>query len=86
MSTTHPEYHTTETLDALAAYTEDGDIYAENMDRLALKLKTAVKYLPTPEISRDTSVEMGLIFFGTTVGPIQEVLDSLSKQGINFNI
>jgi len=68
-----------------AAYTEDGDVYAENMDRLALKLKTAVEYLPAPEVKTDSSISMGLIYYGTTASAIQEVLDSLSKQGIHLN-
>ena len=36
--------------DANAAYTEDGDIYAEVMDRIAKKFDTALTYLPEPEI------------------------------------
>ena len=68
--------------DANAAYTEDGDIYAEVMDRISLKFKTALKYLPKPEFSSSKKHKRGLIYLGTTVSAIQEVLDSLHKKGI----
>ncbi|MFL2874923.1 MAG: 2-oxoacid:acceptor oxidoreductase subunit alpha, partial [Pseudohongiellaceae bacterium] len=59
--------------DANAAYTEDGDIYAEVMDRISLKFKTALKYLPKPEFSSSKKHKRGLIYLGTTVSAIQEV-------------
>ncbi|NKB31621.1 MAG: 2-oxoacid:acceptor oxidoreductase subunit alpha [Pseudomonadales bacterium] len=68
--------------DANAAYTEDGDVYAEVMDRIALKFKTAVKYLPEPEISDMAKNRLGMIFLGTTLSAIQEVLGSLAKKGV----
>lgn len=71
--------------DANAGYTEDGDIYAEVMDRIALKFKTAVKYLPEPEVSDMKKNSLGVIFFGTTTSAIQEVLDGLAKKGISLD-
>ena len=68
--------------DANAAYTEDGDVYAEVMDRIALKFETAANYLPKPEISNLAKQPLGMIYLGTTTGAIQEVLDSLAKKGI----
>jgi 2-oxoglutarate/2-oxoacid ferredoxin oxidoreductase subunit alpha len=68
--------------DANAAYTEDGDVYAEVMDRIALKFETAANYLPTPETSDHAKNPLGMIYLGTTTGPIQEVLDSLAKKGV----
>ena len=68
--------------DANAAYTEDGDVYAEVMDRIALKFETAANYLPKPEISNQAKQPLGMIYLGTTTGAIQEVLDSLAKKGI----
>ena len=68
--------------DANAAYTEDGDVYAEVMDRIALKFETAANYLPKPEISNQAKQRLGMIYLGTTTGAIQEVLDSLAKKGI----
>ena len=52
--------------DANAAYTEDGDIYAEIMDRISLKFKTALNYIPEPEISSLESNPRGVIYLGTT--------------------
>ena len=71
--------------DANAAYTEDGDVYAEVMDRIALKFETAANYLPKPEISNQAKQRLGMIYLGTTTGPIQEVLDSLAKKGITLD-
>jgi len=57
--------------DEFAAYTEDGDIYARVMDRINRKFKTAVKYLPKPEIKKQAKEarkhsKLGLIFYGST--------------------
>jgi len=68
--------------DSYAAYTEDGTVYAEVMDRLAVKMKTALKYLPEPEYSASSGNRLGLAFIGTTSSAINEVLDSLGKKGI----
>lgn len=68
--------------DSYAAYTEDGTVYAEVMDRLATKMKTAVNYLPEPEFSKTTKNKLGMLYFGTTASAINEVLDSLTKKGI----
>ena len=68
--------------DDKAAYTEDGDIYAEVMDRIALKFKSSVKYLPEPEISGMAKNPLGMIYLGTTASAIQEVLDNIAKKGI----
>lgn len=67
--------------DAMAAYTEDGDVYAEVMDRLAKKFAGAVDILPEPEISSEGN-RRGMIYFGTTASAISEVQDKLAKQGI----
>ncbi len=71
--------------DAYAAYTEDGNVYAEVMYRLALKFRTAVNYLPKPEIALKENHSFGLVYLGTTTSAIQEVLDSLAKKGIVLN-
>ena len=71
--------------DANAAYTEDGDIYAEIMDRISLKFKTALNYIPEPEISSLGSNTRGVIYLGTTTSAINETLDSLQKKGISLD-
>lgn len=86
---THPEkgaYFTRgSSHNAYAAYTEDGDVYAEVMDRLALKMQTAVEYLPAPEACIDPANDIGLIYFGTTTGAITEASDGLAREGIKVN-
>ena len=71
--------------DANAAYTEDGDIYAEIMDRISLKFKTALNYIPEPEISLQGSNTRGAIYLGTTTSAIKETLDNLQKKGISLD-
>ena len=70
--------------DAYAAYTEDGNTYAEMMDRLTKKMITAISYLPEPEISK-TKNKLGMIYLGTTTSAIQETMDSLGKKGISLD-
>ncbi|MXX05547.1 MAG: 2-oxoacid:acceptor oxidoreductase subunit alpha [Gammaproteobacteria bacterium] len=67
--------------DAMAAYTEDGNVYAEVMDRLAKKFAGSLKYLPQPEIESEGN-KRGMIYFGTTASAIPEVHDKLAKRGI----
>lgn len=71
--------------DAYAAYTEDGNVYAEVMDRLALKMRTAIRYLPKPEIHTSGKSSLGIAYIGSTHSAIQEVLDSLAKKGITLD-
>ena len=71
--------------DANAAYTEDGDIYAEIMDRISLKFETALNYIPEPEISSLGSNPRGVIYLGTTTSAIKETLDNLQKKGITLD-
>ncbi|MDE0509279.1 MAG: 2-oxoacid:acceptor oxidoreductase subunit alpha [Gammaproteobacteria bacterium] len=67
--------------DAMAAYTEDGNVYAEVMDRLAKKFAGSLQYLPKPEIESKGN-KRGMIYFGTTASAIPEVHDKLAKRGI----
>ena len=62
-----------------AAYTEDGDVYARNMDRLTRKLATAASLLPAPVID-DRSAPVGVIAFGTSHQAVEEARDRLREQ------
>ena len=55
------------------------------MDRLLLKFKTALKYIPEPEISGRCKNKLGLMYFGSTSSAIQELLDGLNKKGIKLD-
>ncbi|MCG8413885.1 MAG: hypothetical protein MI746_06655, partial [Pseudomonadales bacterium] len=70
--------------DANAAYTEDGNVYAEVMDRIAKKFRTSLNYLPQPEIE-DHGNKLGLVYLGSTASAIDEALDSLIKKGIKLD-
>lgn len=70
--------------DANAAYTEDGNVYAEVMDRIAKKFQTALEYTPQPEIQNQGS-KLGLVYIGSTASAIDEALDSLNKKGIKLD-
>jgi len=91
---THPEkgsYFTRgSSHDEFAAYTEDGDVYARVMDRIARKFETALKFIPEPKIKNrinqdDRGPKLGLLYYGTTTSAIQETLDSLAKKDLHFD-
>ena len=69
--------------DEYAVYTEDGDVYARNMDRLLKKWETAKNYVPKPEIRHaEGGSSVGLIFYGTSRDATLEAVDVLAEQGI----
>ncbi|QSX40332.1 2-oxoacid:acceptor oxidoreductase subunit alpha [Shewanella cyperi] len=70
--------------DRFAVYTEKGDEYVQNMNRLAEKFRTAVRYLPRPECREgDKSAAIGLIYYGSTTAAIEEAQDLLRDQGLS---
>ncbi|MBV1875576.1 MAG: 2-oxoacid:acceptor oxidoreductase subunit alpha [Cycloclasticus sp.] len=87
---THPEkgaFFTRGTSrDRHALYTEEGDKYVDNMERLIKKHRTAATLTPSPLVNiNNTQNKMGLIYYGTTDNVIPESLDKLQKQGFSFN-
>ncbi|MEH6470632.1 MAG: 2-oxoacid:acceptor oxidoreductase subunit alpha [Halopseudomonas sp.] len=69
--------------DRYAIYSEQGDAYVDNMERLDHKFETAAKLIPAPQISLNpNSREVGLIFYGTTTGSIAEAIDMLVAKGV----
>ncbi len=69
--------------DENAVYTEDGDAYRRNMDRLTRKWNTAKELVPAPEFLQEESVcENGVIFFGTSVFAAEEAIELLKEEGI----
>jgi 2-oxoglutarate/2-oxoacid ferredoxin oxidoreductase subunit alpha len=71
--------------DEYAVYTEDGSVYARNMERLARKWDTAKELVPQPEFS-PVSVAAGspdgVIFFGTSTYAAVEAIELLNEEGI----
>ena len=72
--------------DEYARYTEDGDAYKSNVDRLARKWDTAKTLVPQPEFYQ--AVEQspyGVVFFGTSVFAAEEAIDLLREKGITLD-
>ncbi|GIX30270.1 MAG: ferredoxin oxidoreductase [Porticoccaceae bacterium] len=87
---THPEkgaFFTRGTSrDEYAVYTEDGEAYVRNMERLLRKFETAKSLVPKPEFrpARQETRE-GVIFFGTSTPAALEALDLLAAEGHHFD-
>jgi 2-oxoglutarate/2-oxoacid ferredoxin oxidoreductase subunit alpha len=72
--------------DEYAIYTEDGDAYVRNMERLLKKFETAKDYVPAPElIPADKPTSDGVIFFGTSTAATLEALDYLAEEGVHID-
>jgi 2-oxoglutarate/2-oxoacid ferredoxin oxidoreductase subunit alpha len=61
-------------------YSERGDDYQGNMDRLAKKIETAKKLVPRPEIVIDDRARVGFVAFGTSHWAIVESRDQLMTE------
>ena len=69
--------------DEYAAYTEDGQAYVRNMDRLLKKFETAKQLVPEPKLKEaEMETRNGAVFFGTTASPAYEAIEILEKEGI----
>ncbi|TVS15640.1 MAG: 2-oxoacid:acceptor oxidoreductase subunit alpha [Gammaproteobacteria bacterium] len=87
---THPEkgsFFTRGTSrDEYAKYTERGEIYQRNMERLQKKWATAATLVPKAEIREGAkSKPCGVIFYGTSAPPMPEALAALKQQGIDLD-
>ena len=87
---THPEkgaFFTRGTSrDEYAIYTEKGEVFEANLERLLVKWKTAPQYLPKPVItSRSSDSKIGVLHFGTSLAATHEALDELNADGIAAN-
>lgn len=69
--------------DEYAVYTEDGDAYRRNVDRLAKKWDTAKELVPQPQFYQDENRSKdGVIFFGTSIFSAEEAIEMLGEEGI----
>ena len=87
---THPKrggYFTRGTSkDRYARYTEDGNAYVDNMQRLLRKFETAKEMVPPPVIRRAAQpARAGAIWFGSTGAAMAESLVELAKEGIHLD-
>mgnify|MGYP000297467797 CR=1 FL=1 len=69
--------------DPYAIYTENSDVYIDNMDRLNRKFETAKSYVPAPVLRpAKTRTDYGLIYFGTSTAAAEEAIDQLAAEGL----
>ncbi|MGK2915568.1 MAG: 2-oxoacid:acceptor oxidoreductase subunit alpha, partial [Porticoccaceae bacterium] len=72
--------------DEYATYTESGDAYVRNMERLLRKMETAKDYVPGPEFfPAPEPTRNGVIFFGTSTAATLEATDMLAASGIHLD-
>ena len=72
--------------DQYAKYTEKGDEYVKNMERLEKKFKTAAEIIPQPEFhTQNEGSNIGVIYFGTTDCAMTETFDVLHQDGIKVD-
>jgi 2-oxoglutarate ferredoxin oxidoreductase subunit alpha len=85
---THPEkgaFFTRGTSrDEFAVYTESGEVYHRNMERLQKKWQTARTMVPAAQIA-DKGQAVGVLYYGTTALPMPEALDNLAESGIHMD-
>lgn len=86
---THPEkgaFFTRGTSrDRFAIYTEKGDVYQDNMERLLRKFATAAQLVPKPEIQLNDGGRFGVIYFGSTDAPMKEALEELGRYNVTLD-
>lgn len=66
-----------------AVYSERGDDWLENMERLHRKFETARQMVPAPVVDEVEGADYGIIAFGTTKFAIEEARDRLATQGVD---
>ena len=72
--TSHDEY---------AKYSESGEVYLRNVDRLAQKWETAKALVPEPEFyQKENRSNVGLLFFGTTTYAAVEAMELFEEEGL----
>lgn len=72
--------------DEYGVYTEDGDAYRRNVDRLAKKWDTAKELVPQPHFYQDSNRSKdGVVFFGTSIFSAEEAIQMLNEEGIHLD-
>jgi 2-oxoglutarate ferredoxin oxidoreductase subunit alpha len=72
--------------DEYAAYTEDGDAYRKNMDRLLRKWDTGKTLVPAPQFYQTSNAaKHGVLFFGTSTYAAEEAIEMFKNEGIDLD-
>jgi len=69
-----------------ARYSERGDDWWRNMERLRRKHDTARQYVPTAVIEETPGARLGVVCYGTTRYAIEEARDALAMQGVALDV
>lgn len=76
----------------MAIYSEKGEDYVQNIDRLLRKFETAKSYVPEPKThplieakKPKTKLKLGALFFGTSASPAYEAVEMLAPEGYPIN-
>jgi 2-oxoglutarate ferredoxin oxidoreductase subunit alpha len=72
--------------DRFAKYSEEGAVYADNMQRLLRKFETAKRLVPAPvkRLARERT-RHGVIYFGSTSAAMNEALVALEAKGLHLD-
>lgn len=72
--------------DDYAVYTEDGDAYRRNMERLSKKWDTAKELVPAPHFYQETNGSKdAVVFFGTSSCAAEEAMELLAADGVKLD-
>jgi len=72
--------------DEYARYTEEGEAYVRNVDRLLKKWETAKGHVHAPEFYQsENQSDLGILFIGTTTSSALEAIDLLAADGIQLD-
>jgi 2-oxoglutarate ferredoxin oxidoreductase subunit alpha len=73
--------------DRYAKYSEEGDVYQDNVQRLLRKFETAKNYVPAPVIRpAKEKTRFGVIHFGSTAAAMREALSALDEDGLHLDV
>ncbi len=72
--------------DRFAKYSEEGAVYADNMQRLVRKFETAKSLVPAPmkRLAKERTSH-GVIYFGSTSAAMAEALVALEQRGLHLD-
>ena len=77
----------------MAVYSEKGEDYVQNVDRLLRKFETAKSYVPKPKVhdpipvkKPKTKKKLGALFFGTSASPAYEAVEILAAEGYPIDV
>ncbi len=74
------------TRDPYAQYSESGNDYIYNVQRLLKKFETAANMVPAPIVRAAAQrTRMGVIYFGSTAPAMDEALEALSVEGVHLD-